>query len=53
MPNVIITSHQGYLTEEALDNIASITLKNFDDYLNGLNLENEIVCPPNKDCSGL
>ena len=53
LPNVIITSHQGYLTEEALDNIASITLKNFDDYLNGLNLENEIVCPPGKNCSGI
>ena len=53
LPNVIITSHQGYLTEEALDNIASITLKNFDDYLNGLNLENEIICPPGKKCSGI
>ena len=53
LPNVIITSHQGYLTEEALDNIASITLKNFDDCLNGLNLENEILCPPGKKCSGI
>ena len=53
LPNVIITSHQGYLTEEALDNIASITLKNFDDYLSGLKLENEIVCPPGKKCSGI
>ena len=53
LPNVIITSHQGYLTEEALDNIASITLKNFDDYLNGLKLENEIICPPGKNCSGI
>ena len=52
LPNVIITSHQGYLTEEALDNIASVTLKNFDDYLNGIKLENEVVCPPNKNCSG-
>ena len=53
LPNVIITSHQGYLTEEALDNIANVTLKNFDDYLNKRKLENEIVCPPNKRCSGL
>ena len=53
LPNVIITSHQGYLTEEALDNIASITLKNFEDYLNGLKLENEIICPPGKKCSGI
>ena len=53
LPNVIITSHQGYLTEEALDNIASITLKNFEDYLNNNELENEVVCPPGKNCSGL
>ena len=53
LPNVIITSHQGYLTEEALDNIASVTLKNLDDYYNGLKLENEVICPPNKKCSGL
>ena len=53
LPNVIITSHQGYLTEEALDNIASITLKNLDDYYAGEKLENEIVCPPNKNCNGL
>lgn len=53
LPNVIITSHQGYLTEEALDNIAAVTLKNLDDYVAGLKLENEVVCPPNKKCSGL
>lgn len=53
LPNVIITSHQGYLTEEALDNIAAVTLKNLDDYFNGQKLENEVVCPPNKKCSGL
>lgn len=53
LPNVIITSHQGYLTEEALDNIAIVTLKNFDDYLNNQKLENEIICPPGKRCSGL
>ena len=53
LPNVIITSHQGYLTEEALDNIASVTIKNLDDYYNGLKLENEVICPPNKKCSGL
>ena len=53
LPNVIITSHQGYLTEEALDNIASVTLKNLDDYYAGKKLENEIICPPNTNCSGL
>ena len=53
LPNVIITSHQGYLTEEALDNISSVTLKNLDDYYAGNKLVNEILCPPNANCSGL
>ena len=53
LPNVIITSHQGYLTEEALDNISFVTLKNLDDYYAGEKLVNEIVCPPNSNCSGL
>ncbi len=41
-PNVIITSHQAFLTDEALKNIAEVTLKNFDDYINGRPLENEV-----------
>lgn len=42
MPNVIVTSHQAYLTNEALDNIAEITIKNLNDYLHkGFN-ENEL-----------
>lgn len=53
LPNVIITSHQGYLTEEALDNISTVTLKNLDDYYAGNKLVNEVVCPPNSNCSGL
>eukprot|EP00736_Rhodelphis_marinus_P007780 Rmarinus@m.30129 len=36
--NVIITSHQGFLTEEALQNIADITLSNGNDYLAGKRL---------------
>ena len=28
MPNVILTSHQAFLTEEALNNIAEATVKN-------------------------
>ncbi|MBO5783252.1 MAG: 2-hydroxyacid dehydrogenase [Clostridia bacterium] len=31
-PNVIVTSHQAYLTHEALDDIARITLQNFDGF---------------------
>lgn len=41
-PNVIITSHQAFLTEEALSNIAQVTLKNFEDYLSGNELVNEV-----------
>lgn len=32
MPNVIVTSHQAFLTEEALENIANTTIKNFLDF---------------------
>ena len=28
MPNVIVSSHQAFLTEEALENIAETTIKN-------------------------
>lgn len=41
-PNVIITSHQAFLTEEALANIAEVTLRNYDDYLSGNELVNEV-----------
>jgi len=41
LPNVIITSHQGYLTTEALEEIAKVTLQNLKDYFNG-KISNEI-----------
>lgn len=41
-PNVLITSHQAFLTEEALRGIAEVTLQNFDDYLSGKELKNEV-----------
>lgn len=34
-PNVLITSHQGFLTEEALSNIAETTLANVAEFLEG------------------
>ena len=40
--NVIITSHQGYFTREALHNIAGTTLQNLDDFFSGRKLENEV-----------
>lgn len=39
MPNVILTSHQAFLTKEALENIADVTLGNIDSYFN----KNEII----------
>jgi D-lactate dehydrogenase len=43
MPNVLITSHQAFLTHEALRRIAEITLGNIRDFFDGKTLENEIV----------
>lgn len=43
MPNVIVTSHQAFLTEEALCNIAETTLYNIDCISKGLPCPNEIV----------
>lgn len=34
-PNVIISSHQAFLTVEALNNIAEVTLNNLSGYFNG------------------
>lgn len=42
-PNVLLTSHQGFLTEEALRNIAVTTLKNLQDHFAGRRPENEIA----------
>ncbi len=42
-PNVLITSHQAFLTEEALKNIAEVTLGNLDDYFAGKELKNEVL----------
>ena len=33
MPNVLITSHQAFLTEEALDNIAKTTVENIKEFI--------------------
>ncbi len=42
MPNVIVTSHQAFLTKEALHNIAETTLSNCRDYFDNRALENEV-----------
>lgn len=41
-PNVLITSHQAFLTEEALDGIAKTTIANLDAYFAGEELKNEV-----------
>ena len=43
MPNVIVTSHQAFLTREALDGIAGTTMENLRAYFAGDELKNEIT----------
>lgn len=42
-PNVTMTSHQGFFTQEALTNIAETTLENAQAFLNGKELKNEVT----------
>ena len=42
MPNVILTSHQAFLTSDALENIAKITIENIQAFLNGNEIKNEL-----------
>ena len=51
-PNVLITSHQAYLTNEALGNIAETTLTNLKDFFAGTPLANEVCyhCSKNTEC---
>lgn len=42
-PNVTMTSHQGFFTEEALTNIAETTLQNAQAFQNGKALVNEVL----------
>jgi D-lactate dehydrogenase len=41
-PNVLITSHQGFFTREAMQQIATITFGNADAFASGGALENEV-----------
>lgn len=41
-PNVLVTSHQGYFTTEAMQAIALVTLENAYQYMNGMKLMNEV-----------
>ena len=42
MPNVLMTSHQAFLTTEALEKIAEVTLQNIGDFETGKPLVNEV-----------
>lgn len=42
MPNVVLTSHQAFLTTEALHNIAKVTLENLDAFFRNDTLQNEV-----------
>ncbi len=43
MPNVIVTSHQAFLTKEALNSIAQTTMENLQAYFEGGKIKNEII----------
>ena len=49
-PNVLITSHQGFFTQEALSNIAETTLRNISVFLSGAFMENEICYKCGEGC---
>lgn len=52
MPNVIVTSHQAFLTHEALDNIAETTINNLVTFFNEGKCKNELCFKNNsvEDC---
>ncbi len=52
MPNVIVTSHQAFLTNEALSNIAETTVKNIHEFFKEGRCSNEICyrCGKTEDC---
>jgi len=41
-PNVLITAHQGFFTEEALTQIAQITIHNISEFETGVALTNKV-----------
>jgi len=53
MPNVIVTSHQAFLTNEALSNIADVTLSNIKELFGNETCSNEICykCDKVKGCA--
>lgn len=52
MPNVLLTSHQAFLTEEALSGIAQTTVQNIRNFFEKNEMENEVCyhCGKIEDC---
>ena len=50
MPNVIVTSHQAFLTEEALENIAETTVNNLVSFFNEGECPNELCYRAGEAC---
>lgn len=48
--NVLVTSHQAFLTKEALGNIATTTIENINEFFAGGYLKNEICYQCDKGC---
>ena len=55
MPNVIVTSHQAFLTNEALENIAQVTVSNLKTYFENDVCNNELCyrCGKCEECSSV
>ena len=49
MPNVIVTSHQAFLTQEALNNIAETTVSNITEFFTTGKCENEVCAKCNNE----
>ncbi len=53
LPNVLVTAHQAFLTAEALEGIAKVTIQNILDFFEGKPLTNEICyhCIKHQKCA--
>ena len=50
LPNVLVTSHQGFFTSEALEHISETTLENLYEYFSGGFLQHEICYRCDGEC---
>ena len=52
-PNVLLTAHQAFLTDEALENIARTTLSSLDAFFAGEPLAYEACAPEHRKACGV